>query len=130
MKLLIYWSAKQTKKFLKNPHLMICLLIPERGRRGAEVGRWRQGERGREREKHQCVREMLINCLLHCPDWGLNLQPFGVWDDILQPPKPPDEGQTFKIIVFFLSEKSTLTKKCFAQAISTFFCVNKEFKFI
>ena len=35
--------------------------------------RRREGER--EGEKHQCERETLISCLLHNPNWGLNLQP-------------------------------------------------------
>ena len=42
-------------------------------------------ERGWKREKHQCERETLTFHML--PDQGLNLQPFGLWDDA-QPTKP------------------------------------------
>ena len=31
-------------------------------------------ERRKEREKHQCEREVLIDCYMF-PDWGLNPQP-------------------------------------------------------
>ena len=30
---------------------------------------------GRKREKHQCVRDTLLCCLLHTPNWGPGLQP-------------------------------------------------------
>ena len=52
-------------------------------------------ERGMGREKHKCDREILNSCLLYmpqprikthnlgmCPDWGLNPQLFGVWDNV------------------------------------------------
>ena len=51
-------------------------------------------ERKGEREKSLCETETLIGCLQFvlgagiepdsigmCPDWGWNLQPFGVWDE-------------------------------------------------
>ena len=38
-------------------------------------------ERGREREKHQCEREISIGCPHMCHDQGLNPQPFSVWND-------------------------------------------------
>ena len=33
------------------------------------------GRMGRKREKHHCVRETSISCLLHTPNWGPGLQP-------------------------------------------------------
>ena len=39
-------------------------------------------ERGRWGEKHRCEREASIGCSRMCPNWGSNLQPFGVWDDV------------------------------------------------
>ena len=62
-----------------NPHLKTCLLILK-------------GREGRERninviEKHQLVAFRMhptgdkTNNLGMCPDWELNLQSFGLWDD-------------------------------------------------
>ena len=55
----------------------------------------REGRRGRkrEREKHQYERETSVTSSMHltwglthnpgmCPDWELNPQYFGIWDDI------------------------------------------------
>ena len=41
----------------------------------------------RERKQNINVRETLIGCFPHTHhDWGLNPQPFGVWDDQLSHP--------------------------------------------
>lgn len=41
--------------------------------------RGEKGKRKRERETFMCERE-IDSCL--CPDWGMNLQPFRVWDNV------------------------------------------------
>ena len=46
--------------------------------RSGEGGR--EGEGDREREKYPYDRETMIGCLLYMPDWGLNAQPFSIWD--------------------------------------------------
>ena len=64
-------------------------------------------ERGREGEKHQCVRETLINCLLHapppetcnpgmCPDQELNQRPFS--SQASTQPSEPHQPQLHKIL--------------------------------
>ena len=62
-----------------------------------------RGEAGRKREKHQCVRETWISCILRsptwdlarspgtCPDWESNQRPFCLWDDA-HPAEPHQSG--------------------------------------
>ena len=64
-----------------------------------------QGKRDRETDKDSNVRETSINCLLYMPrlgdlnyypgmclEHGLNLQPFGIWDDA-PTTKPTSQGK-------------------------------------
>ena len=69
----------------------VCVCVREREReREREGGREREREGGREGEReigqlpliHTRTRDPTCNLGL-CPDWGLNPQPFGVWDDVL-----------------------------------------------
>ena len=54
----------------------------ERGRRGEKSVGEREKDRERGRERNTDVREKCpsaASCM--CPNWCLNPQPFGVWDD-------------------------------------------------
>ena len=55
------------------------------------IFRGREREREREGEKHQCVRETLISCLLHAANRKLNTQPRHV-------PSPGIEPMTFQFV--------------------------------
>ena len=66
--------------YLLNPHLKICLLLLERGRK----------ERGRERETERNINQLPLvrtpiedhtSHLRMCPDWESNPQCLGVWDN-------------------------------------------------